>query len=305
MADSQDVSYSIVHALDAIVTPLVGTTYTPPEQVDINAVGANHTVPPITLAISRPLQKDLEDRLAAAKGMITVEPDDNDAPAVQYANEGRRQVLISQSPVTLTATPSSTAGNTSTIGGTITAGNIIGVQAGSLGAAYTVQGTDTPASVAAGLAAQAVAAGITASANGTTFSVDPGMGVATVQVGAPSTWLQAVSRRARSFDVLFWMPDPHLRHYLVELTDALFTPGQKLTMPDTSVATVLGTAGTLNFNTKTSDAAGRDNLFLARTRWLIEFTVTKQVTKAPIVAVTVALDAASIDLTAPLLASNL
>lgn len=305
MASSQDVSYAIVHALDAVVTPLAGTVYALPEVVDQDAVGATQVVPNTTIALSKPLQKDLEDRLAAGKAMITVEPDDNDAPSMQYVNEGRKQDLVSRSPVTLTATPTSSilgSGMAWTLGGTVSAGNIIGVQSGAIGATYVVAAGDTLDTIATNLAASAVTAGLSASSSGAVFGLQ---GAGSVQIGAPSTWLAAVSRRARSFDVLFWLPDPHLRHFYLTQTESLFAPGQKLAMPDASVATVIGTAGTLSFNTKTSDAAERDNLFLARTRWLIEFTVTRTVTKAPVVAATVALAAIPFDPTIPLLASQL
>lgn len=305
MAESQDVCYAIIHAIDAIVTPLIGTTYQLPEVVDQQAAGsASRIVPNIIYAISRPLQKDLEDRLAAGKAFITVEPDEADAPSQQFVNEGRRMDLVSRTPLTVTATPIAPVGNELawTIGGTITAGNMIGVQFGSLGAAYEVIATDTAATIAAGLAAAAVTAGIAASSSGSTF-ICPAP--ATINTGAPSTWLAAVSRRARSFDVLLWMPDPYLRHFILLQTDALFRPGQKLAMPDTSIATVIGTSGVASFNTRVSDMAGRDNLFLARTRWLIDFTITRTVTKSPVVAVTVAFDPNPLDLTTPLLASNL
>lgn len=304
MADSQDVAYAIVHALDALVTPLIGTKYAIPEAVDQQVVGATQVVPPTTYALSRPLQKDLEDRLAAAKAIITVEPDEHDVPATQYVNEGRKMDFVGRVPVTLTTTPTNPLGSNAawTLGGAITPGNIIGVQCGPIGATYVVAQGDSLASIAAQLAANGVTAGIATTASGNVFAAPWG---STVQVGAPSTWLAAVSRRARSFDVLFWLPDPHLRHYLLTVTEALFKPGQKLTMTDGSVATVIGTAGSLSFTTKTSDAAERDNLFLARTRWLVEFTVTRAVTKAPIVAVTFTLDPLPLDTSAPLLASQL
>ncbi|MDB5095448.1 MAG: hypothetical protein JWO85_3549, partial [Candidatus Eremiobacteraeota bacterium] len=157
----------------------------------------------------------------------------------------------------------------------------------------------------AGLAASAITAGITATATGVNFKVTGASGLAAVRIGSPSTWLAAVSRRLRSWDVMFWTPDPWLRSYLVGKTEAVFKPGQKITLVDQSEATIIGTAGTLSFNTRSSDAAGRDNLFLARTRWLVEFTVTRIVQKAPVVAATVTLDPVPIDLTTPFPASML
>jgi hypothetical protein len=272
------------------------------EAVDAAAVGASHEVPNTTVALSRPLQKDLEDRLAAGKAMVSVEPDENDVGTTQYVNEGKRQDLLSRTPITLVATQ--TASNTWTFSGTATVGNIVGVQLGSLGASYVILESDTPATIVAGLAASAITAGISATGVGTVFAVTGG-GLATVQVGGTSTWLAAVSRRVRSWDVMFWMPDPWLRSYIVGQTEAVFRPGQKITLPDQSIMTVIGTAGTLSFNTRTVDGAARDNLFLARTRWLVEFTVTRIVQKAPIVAATVVLDSTPLDLTTPLLASNL
>jgi hypothetical protein len=303
VAEQNDVSNAIADAVNAITYPLVGTTFTINEAVDAAAVGATHTVPNTTVALSRPMQKDLEDRLAAGKAIITVEPDESDGTPTQYVNEGRRQDLISRDAVTLVATQ--TSPSSWTLSGPITPGNIVGIQVGALGATYVVAIGDSLASVAANLAANAVTAGITAAVSGVNFSVAAAGAAAAVRIGAPSTWLAAVSRRVRSWDVLFWMPDPWLRSYLVGQTEAVFRPGQKLTMPDTSIATVIGTAGSQSFNTRTTDAAGRDNLFLARTRWLVEFTVTRSVTKAPVVAATVALDAMPIDITVPLLASNL
>lgn len=303
MAESTDVCNAIAGAVSAIIVPLVDTTYTILEAVDAAAVGAEQTIPNTTIAVSRPLQKDLEDRLAAGKAIITVEPDESDSPAQQYANEGKRQDLLSRTAITLVATR--TSFTSWTLSGTATVGNIIGIQVGARGATYVIEESDNPTTIVAALAASAIEAGIAGHAAGAVFSLTTSQGNASLQIGATSLWLQAVARRVRSFDVIFWMPDPYLRQQLVRVTESVFRPGQKLTLPDQSEATVLGTAGTGNFNTRISDANERDNLFIARTRWLIDFTVTRTVTKAPVVASTVVLDTMPIDITAPLLASQL
>jgi argonaute-like protein implicated in RNA metabolism and viral defense len=142
------------------------------EAVDAAAVGASHEVPNTTVALSRPLQKDLEDRLAAGKAMVSVEPDENDVGTTQYVNEGKRQDLLSRTPITLVATQ--TASNTWTFSGTATVGNIVGVQLGSLGASYVILESDTPATIVAGLAASAITAGISATGVGTVFAVTGG-----------------------------------------------------------------------------------------------------------------------------------
>ena len=303
MAESTDVCNAIASAVWTAVAPLVGTTYTIPEPVDAEAVGASQIVPNTTVILSRPLQKDLEDRLAAGKCTISVESDENDAVTQQFVNEGARQDLISTDPVTLTVT--SPTQNAYVFGGTITAGNIVGVQAGTIGASYVVLITDTLASVTAGVLAQCTVEGITASISGGTLYVSPAMGLAQVLIGANSTWLRAVSRTARHFDVTFWCPDPYIRQYLVRMTESAFYPGQKLIMPDTSVALIEARIGTVSFTTLDSDGAERDNLFIARTRWLIEYTVTRLVVKAPVLACTVTLNSVAIDTSIPLLASQL
>ncbi len=303
MAESTDVCNAVADAIAAITDGLVGTDYTIQETIDAETVGAAQTVPPITVFLSRPMQKDLEDRLAAGKCMVSVESDDHDIVTQQYSNEGKQQDLISAPAPTLIATPAPQygPGQAWTLSGTITYGNIIGVQAGLLGSSYVVLVNDTLASVVTGLVAQCVADGIIASAvSSTSFLIAPQGGYASVLIGAPSTWLQGYSRTARHFDVMFWCTDTNIRQYLVTQTESVFRPGQKLVMPDGSQATVLAKIGTID-----SDEAGRDNLFLARTRWLIEYVTTKTVTHAPIVASTLTFNVTNVDPNQPIPANML
>lgn len=304
MADSVDVENAIANAITDVIGPLVGTTFAIPEPIDAATYGPQ-TVPPTLIHISRPLQRVLEDRLAAGRASISVEPDENDVTDDQYVNEGRQADLVSQDPVTVTATPTAPLGTGLAwrIAGAATPGNIIGVQADMLGATYPVLGGDTPTSIAAALAAQAVAAGIPAVSVADVFGVTSGS--ATVRIGASSTWRFAVSRVARHFDVHYWCPTPFVRQFFIKQVESLFAPGEKLSMPDGSVATIRTKIGTQSFTTLTSDGAERDDLFVARTRWLIGFTVTRTAVRAPVVAMTINLNPAGVDPTAPILASQL
>jgi hypothetical protein len=302
MAESTDVCNAIANAVAEIVIPLVGGTYIIQEEVDADAVGIEQTVPPTLVVVSRPEPKDLEERLGEGKVMISVAPDETDAVTAQFVNERTRRKLLGTDPITLTV--SSPTQNRFVFDGTATAGNIVGVQTGVNGAAYTVQGGDSLASIAASVAAKCREVGIGASSTGETLLVDPSSGLASVRIGAQSSWLQAVSRVARHYDVEHWCPDPHIRQHLVTHTEVVFMPGQKIEMPDGSEALISARIGT-GFGSRESNAADRDYLFLARTRWLVEYVTTKIIRQAPIVAATVALGAIDIDPDAPLLASQL
>lgn len=303
MAEATDVCNAVADAIAAITNGLIGTDYEIKEEIDAETVGASQIVPPITVFLSRPLQKDLEERLAAGKCMVSVESDDHDIITQQYSNEGKRQDPIDTPAPTLIATPAPQygPGQAWTLSGTVTAGNIIGVQAGLLGSSYVVTRSDSITSIAANLVAQCVSDGIAATtASSDSFIIAPQGGYASVMIGAPSTWLQGYSRTARHFDVMFWCTDPHIRQYLVTQTEPVFKPGAKLVMPDGSQATVLAKIGTVD-----SDEAERDNLFLARTRWLIEYVTTKIVTHYPIVASILTFNQISIDPTQPIPANML
>ncbi len=191
------------------------------------------------------------------------------------------------------------------LGGTITPGEIIAVQDGLVGASYTVVESDTLASIATNAAAAWTEAGILSTANGEAIVVASETGAASVVVGAISTWLMGVSRTVRHFDAVYWCPDPYLRSFLVTNVESMFRPGQKLTMPDGSQATMVARHGTIAFVSRTSDAAGRDNLFLARTRWMIEYVVTQTVQQAPILGVMVSLDGIAVDPSTPIPANML
>jgi hypothetical protein len=300
IAESVDVSNAIANAVATITSSLVGQTFTIPEPLDAATYGPQ-TVPPITVSVNRPLQRELDQRLEAGEATISVETDHVDLTVTQYQNEGRRHDLLEQQAVTLTAAPAPPvgAGSAWTLGGVPAVDNVVGIQSGALGATYTVVAGDTLTSVAAGLAAACVGAGISGSGSGATITTDAG---ATIRFGAPSTWLIGVSRTARHFDVLIWSPDNYLRDYLASKIEAIFVNGAKLAMPDGSEAVVIAKIGTLD-----SNEAEKDNLFLARTRWQIEFTTTRMVTKAPVVAITVDLalaDDAPSSL-GPILATNL
>lgn len=300
MAEALDILNKIADDVAAIVDPLVATTYTLPEQIDAATYGATRTVPPTTTFVERPMQGELEKRLAEGKGSISVEADIHDGPSQQYANEGARQDLLERTPLTLTAARGS--GGQWTLSGTASVGNVIGVQLGSIGASYAIVGGDTLASIAASLAAACAGANIGCSAAGAVLTLPLD---ADLNLGTTATYVKAIARRRRNFDVYLWMTNPFDRQYLVRNIESLYHPGQKFAMRDGSEVTVLDYLGALQED-PIANSEVRDGLYVARPRWLMDFTVTAIVTKTQIVATTFTFDnVLSIDSAQLLLASQL
>jgi len=303
VAEALDVCNAIADAAVIVTDALVGVEYEIPSTIDAQTYGSTRVVPSIRVGVIRPTQQELQECLATGKINVTVEADVHDGAVHQYTNDGAQLDLVDSVPITLAATPAPAPGGSFTwdLSGTATPGNVIGIQAGTVGAAYTVLPGDTLNTIGSNLAIAAVAAGIPTIADDGSFTVTAPE--ASVAIGTTRTYVRAIARRARNFDVWVWAANPFDRQFLVRSLEPLYAPGSKFPMNDGSQVIVADFLGTIQ-----EDGSGngelRDGLYVARTRWLMKFTTTEFVTAPDIVAATISLDTVPYAPT-PLLASQL
>lgn len=181
-----------------------------------------------------PIAAQLDTDLAAGKCHVSVYSQQNmERNTTRYP----RETKITARPVhTVTAT---VAGNDVTIGGTIsTPQNVIVLCGTAFAFPYSIQSSDTPASIAAALAALIAASFPGTSADGTVITIAGAPGIVEARVvGAFSTWTEQ-RRQERGIQITCWCPTPAARDVLAPAVDLAFAEIDWLTLSDQSACRI-------------------------------------------------------------------
>jgi len=177
--------------------------------------------------------------LAAGRINVTVFPA---SPAMRNTTRYPDQWTITAATPTLTAI---TSGVTVTFGGTASIGQIAGVRVDGNGYAYRTTASDTPASVAANIAALARVNGIvTLIQSALTFQ---GAGEVLARVVADASGVMEVRRQVQSFRIICWCPTPLLRDATASAIDTSLAVMRFITLPDGTAARLIF-VGTTTFD---------------------------------------------------------
>ncbi len=144
----------------------------------------------------------------------------------------RNDFALFQAAPTLTAT---LAGNQITFGGTVTAGNTVGVLSQGVAYTYVAAQTDTPSTIASGLASSIPGA----TASGAVLTLPAGGALPAVVVVNGGTSGVEVGRMQQGFAISAWCPSPALRDTLFAALAPGFLLSYRLTLDDGSVATLM------------------------------------------------------------------
>jgi len=164
--------------------------------------------------------------------------------------------LLADQPPTLEV---HVTGTTATFSGTAQAGQLAGLLVNNSAFVYPVQATDTPASVAAALAAK-VAGTQPASTNGASVIV-PGAYRLIGRVVVPQPALWQTRRQEQNFRVTLWCPDPLTRDAAASAIDAEFAQAQFLRLADGSLGRLLFQSSTTMDNAEVVGLYRRDLLY--------------------------------------------
>ncbi|MBX5454344.1 MAG: hypothetical protein K6U10_10445 [Acidobacteriia bacterium] len=164
--------------------------------------------------------------------------------------------LLADQPPTLGV---DVTGTTATFSGTAQAGQLAGLLVNNSAFVYLVQATDTPASVAAALAAK-VAGMQPASTNGASVTV-PGAYRLIGRVVAPQPALWQTRRQEQNFRVTLWCPDPLTRDAAASAIDAEFAQAHFLQLADGSLGRLLFQSSTALDNAEVVGLYRRDLLY--------------------------------------------
>lgn len=137
---------------------------------------------------------------------------------------------------TATVTPTmsiTVSGTAASVTGTPSAGMLVGLRADLVSVVYKTTASDTPELVAAQLAADLVAAGRIAVANGAVVTV-PGAGFVLGRVMAMQPAMRQTKRQRQGFRVSLWCPTPALRDAAGAVVDGALAAQDFITLPDTS-----------------------------------------------------------------------
>jgi hypothetical protein len=260
MADTADVERALAAACAGVLFPAGGYAY---GAVAASGVQVAATPLPCRLYRGWPATDTLNGDLAKGIAHVSVYPE---------AGMGRNTTRYltkwwqaAQAAPTLAGLVAQGAGSaTVTWSGTAAAGQIAGVALGSgqvpATYAYAVQAADTPASVAAALAAMINGA----TASGAVLTVPDPSCLSRVVQGTTAMWLaRQISQRYR---VNIWCPSPQARDALAAAIDLALAQTFRLPMPDGSPA-LLRYGGTL-----VSDLPARQGEWNRSLAMLVEYS---------------------------------
>lgn len=205
----------------------------------------------------------LDAALLAGQTHVTVWPDGGmyRVTAITEAQEW----VQSQPDPTLTA---SMSGASATFSGACSTDQIAGIQAGTTAWGYRCLAGDTPANVAAALAA---ASGGTAAGPVVTLS-----GLTDARTGRDAIVLRASRQQEAGLRVIVWAPTPAARDLAAGAIDAALADLYRLAMPDGTSA-IIRAGGTI-----TTDRAQQSNLYRRDLRLRAEYKTTLSTVRTPV-----------------------
>ncbi len=212
MADQSDVESSLATLIEAIIYPQ----------------GANAaSILARTCRIYRgwPNTAALDADLAAGRLNVTIFPAGEQANTTRWPDE-----FVVAAPVA----PSlaiSVAGNTATLEGAAGVGQLAGLLVDNLAVVHRTQAADTPALVAATLAAYLRQAGRVAAVSGASVTVF-GAGLLLGRVAADQSAQVQTRRQRQGFRITAWCPDPASRDAAASAIDAALSTQRFLALPD-------------------------------------------------------------------------
>lgn len=255
MADLSQVERAIVDVAASALFP--GIAY---QDADYQPSAAGGTI--CSLYRGFPTQAVLDADLAAGKAHVSVFVQPNMTRLMTPYQDYWR--TLPYAPATLTV---ATSGSNVTFGGTAGAGHIAGVKFGNATAAYIVQASDTPESVALALYEIIVALVPDCTQTGAViqFPTDTGLVgrvVQTVPAFLETRW------QDQGFTVSCWCPDPLSRDAVTGIVDNAFAATRWLALAD-------GSAGHLLYQrTVVFDNAGRDKLWRRDLFYRVQYPTT-------------------------------
>jgi hypothetical protein len=172
------------------------------------------------------------------------------------------QVLNIPAP-TIAATIS---GHTITFAGAVTANQNVGVIIGDWGPAknayvYPATPSDTMTTIAAGLAALLVAAGIAATSSGALLTLPPTI-IAQARVGVFGTAWQEFKRQERGVMVTLWCPTPQMRDIAAPIIDLALVQNEHLLIGDGSGARMVYQRTMISDERQTVEIYRRDLIYM-------------------------------------------
>ncbi len=223
----------------------------------------------ITVRVYRgwPIPAQLDADLAAQAVNVSVYASDTESKTTRHLPQWLE--LPSDAP-TLALTAS---GNAVTVSGTAGRYNAC-VVADGMPYAYAASLSDTPASVAQGLAALIPGA----SSSGSTVTV-PGAHI-TARVGGFGTAVRELKRQKKGYQITVWAGSPELRDAVAPLADAALAAVDYLPLPDGFGARLLYE------RSRQSDRDERDGLYRRDLFYSAEFSTTQSQSAATVVSET-------------------
>jgi hypothetical protein len=252
MADLADVEQKLASMASAAVYPN-GTS------------NPNASVAGVTITLARgwpePGGKQLDAIIAAGNAMITVfSAPGMGANTTRFLQQMSPRTSVPPAQLTLTV-----ASNQIIVGGAINAGEAACVNVNYQAYSYGVKSSDTPQSIAAGLAA--AIPGATASGAVVTLA---GAFEIQASVSVPVQMQQEIGRQTRVFMITAWCPLPPMRDTIIGAIDDVFMlqSNKRILLPDNTLAR-LSYRGT-----STLDDLAKQNIYRRDTRYEVEYVTT-------------------------------
>ena len=224
-----------------------------------------------------PVPAELEKALKAGKITVSVFP-----VAGMERNTTRFNTDLNALPVSPATVTATIAGQTITFAGTLPYAQNVGVRLGSTSGfqkTYTYGATtsDSPSTIAAGIAALMVADGVPATAAGAVLTL-PSTAVAYAVVGTSGNAWQELKRQERGITITTWCNTPAQRDLVAPLVDQALAATSHLLLSDGSGATMkYGRSGSFD-ERQTVEIYRRDFIYM------VEYATTRFVTAPQIIA---------------------
>jgi hypothetical protein len=208
-----------------------------------------------------PVPEKLYDDLKAGKVTVSVYPQNGvERNTTRFTTD--IHTLNIPAP-TVTATIS---GQTITFTGSLPTPQNIGVIIGDFSptaktAIYPATSADTMITIAAGLAALLVTAGIAATASGPVLTL-PATAIASASVGVFGTAWQELKRQERSIQVTLWCPTPAMRDLAAPLIDVALVQNEHLLLDDGSGARLVYQRTMISDERQTVEIYRRDLVYM-------------------------------------------